>query len=259
MKTHRDKEGLLGPVHTVRTHVTKLPAKIARPDTSGRTLEQMITYDSEGRKLEETIYGENGVIQSRKVYVRDPSQHTGWITYDSNGSLQERLVCVHDPDGRRAEHLTYGRDGKLERRQVTSHDKENKRCDSASYTADGTLISKHVTIYDDQEREIEKRMEMWSHEHRTVATYSDSGDTFELAWYSGDTLGSRFVMANPEGPISQVFHYDGDGILQSRETIERLKFDDHGNWTEERVSTYNKVDPTEVEPTELHHRVITYY
>ena len=56
MKTHREKESLLGPVHTVRTHVTKLPAKIERPSSSGRTLEQMITYDLAGRKIEETTY-----------------------------------------------------------------------------------------------------------------------------------------------------------------------------------------------------------
>jgi hypothetical protein len=75
-EVHREKEGLLGPVHTVRTHVTKLPAKIARPDTSGRTLEQMITYDSEGRKIEETNYAEGGDIASRKVYFYD-QERTG--------------------------------------------------------------------------------------------------------------------------------------------------------------------------------------
>jgi hypothetical protein len=52
-------------------------------------------------------------------------------------------------------------------------------------------------------------------------------------------------------------------ILQSREAIERLKFDDHGNWTEQKMSTWvagvSKTESTEVEPTELHHRTITYY
>jgi len=272
MKTHREKEGLLGPVHTVRTHVTKLPAMIERPSSSGRTLKQMITFDSEGRKSEETFYGENDSIQSRKVYVRDASQHTGWMTYDSNGLLLERLICQHDPDGKRTEHLTYGRDGKLQWRQVTSRDKENKQCEEAFYTADGTLMWKHLTVYDDQDRVIEARTYVPNQvieqkgrrqEHRTVATYSDLADTFECAYYSGETLAGRFLFLNPEGPIAQVFNYDGGGVLQSRETIERLKFDDHGNWTEERVSTWvagtGKTEPNELEPTELHHRIITYH
>jgi hypothetical protein len=66
MKTHREKEGLLGPVHTVRVHVEKLPAKIARPSTSGQTLEQMITFDPEGRKTEETTCGENDAKQKAR-------------------------------------------------------------------------------------------------------------------------------------------------------------------------------------------------
>jgi YD repeat-containing protein len=211
MKSHREKEGLLGPVHTVRTHVTKLPAKIRRPDTCGRMLEQMITFDLEGRKTEETRYGENDVIQFRKVYVRDASQHTGWMMYDSNGSLLERLVCIHDRDGKTSEHLTYGADDKLRHRQVTTHHKESRQCEDATYASDGTLMWKHVTIYDDQDRVIETSRHMpmaidnegRSSEHRTVATYSDSGDSFELAWYMGAKLGGRFVFINPDGPIRQ--------------------------------------------------------
>jgi antitoxin component YwqK of YwqJK toxin-antitoxin module len=272
MKSHRDKEGLLGPVHTVRMHVTKLPAKIERPDTSGQTLERMITFDSEGRKTEETTYAENGAIHSRKVYVRDAAQHTGWITYDSNGSLLERLVCQHDPDRKTSEHLTYGADGKLQQRQAQDYDKDNRRCDEATYTADGTLMWKHSTIYDDQHRVIEARFyvpnEATEHEgkrqeNRTIFTYDDSADTLECAYYNGGAFAGRFVLLNPEGPTSQVINYDGAGAMQSRETIERFKFDDHGNWTEERVSTWvvgaSKTESTELEPTELHHRTITYY
>jgi hypothetical protein len=78
----------------------------------------------------------------------------------------------------------------------------------------------------------------------------------------GDTLYGRFVMVDDlERHLHEVTDYDRSGVLQSRETIEQLAFDDHGNWIEQIISTWvaGKTESTELEPTELHHRIITYY
>jgi hypothetical protein len=263
MKTHREKEGLLGPVHTMRVHVEKL-LEIERPLTGGQMLEQMITYDSEGRKIEETTYEEGGDIASRKVYFYDQGVHPGWSMFDSDGSLLQRSVCVHDSDGKRAEDFLYGRDGHLERRQVRYYDKDSKQCEETCCTADGMPMLKYLKTYDDQERIVEQRIIFFpnlerSEESRTVFTYSDAGNT--SAWYRDDTLAGRAIFVeNTVQHINEVTSYDALGVLRNREIIERLKFDDYGNWTEERVSTWVAgADTTEVEPTELHHRTITYH
>jgi hypothetical protein len=127
---------------------------------------------------------------------------------------------------------------------------------------------KWVTIYDDQERMIEHRsyvpnqaieQQGGKQEHRTVFTYRDSENTFEVAWYSGEILGGRTVFAdNTEHHTHEVTCYGALGELKSRETIERLEFDDHGNWINERVSTW-VAGASNAEPTELHRRVITYH
>ena len=101
-------------------------------------------------------------------------------------------------------------------------------------------------------------------ENRMVLTYSNDGKSDEVAWYTGDALSGKHVtVEDPERKTVEVTYYDGSGSLQSRETIERLEFDAHGNWVEERVSTWvagvSSTEPTEVEPTELHQREITYY
>ena len=248
----------------MRVHVEKLQATIARP---GRTLEQMITFDSQGRKIEETNYEEGGAIASREVYFYDQAEHPGWSLFDSGGSLLERSVCVLDLDGKRTEHFIYGGNGKLQRRQVRDYDKNSKQCEDAGYTADGMLMLKCLKIYDDQERIVEQRIIFFpnlerSEESRTVFTYSDAGKT--SAWYRDDTLAGRAIFVeNTVQHINEVTSYDALGVLRNRETIEQLKFDEHGNWIEQRVSTWvagaNKTEPTEVEPTELHHRVITYH
>src|SRR5437867_11874970 len=158
MKASRDRDGLIEPVKTTRMKVTKHADRIERPASSGRMLEQLITYSSDGQKIEEITYGEDGATHSRKVYLYDEAEHPGWVIFDSGGSLLQRFVCIHGPDEKRAEHFLYGGDGQLQERRIRYYDKDSKQCEETYYTADGTLMRKWATIYDDQA----------TREHRTV-------------------------------------------------------------------------------------------
>lgn len=297
MENDRESEALIGPVRSVRIHATKLPARIERPCTSGRTLEQLITYDSEGRTLEEIIYNEDGSLGTRRVYMYDQAQHVGWTLFDQTGSVVVRYVYILDQDGRRVEELSYGGDGKLQERITQTCDARGRVVEQASYTPDGALSLKEVRTYDAQGRMVENGYYIPKHlftgieqnqegagyiisdasseasrvlqqdgfiENRMAVTYSDDGKTVEVAWYMGNALSGKHVtVEHPERNTFEVTRYDGSGSIQSREIIERLKFDGHGNWIEERVSTWvagaSASEPTEVEPTELHQREITYY
>lgn len=301
MKTDRETDELLGPVRTVRTYVTKLPAKMRRAPSSGQTLRKMLTYDVDGRKIEEVGYREDDTPYSRSEYVYDEGRHTETLTFDMGGSLKSRNLYSYSADGSEQEKLLYQADGTLSMRAIRRRDDRGNTREEIMYLGDGRLMSKMVMSYDDKGREIEAaichessvqpavRFEQDEEGRRhaieegeiklsrseecgddsflagkVMFAYDESGNMLEIAAYAaGSSLPEMRTVMTYEGQAvyDQTVYKSGE-LLESKERIER-EFDEHGNWVKETISSWvpsaGETEPGELEPTEIHHRTITYY
>lgn len=119
MKTDRENDELFGPVHTVRTYVTKLPAKMRRAPSSAQTLRKMFTYDVGGRKIEEIGYRENDSPYSRSEFVYDAEgRRAETLAFDMDGSLKSRTLYSYSTDGKEQEERLYLADDTLSMRVI---------------------------------------------------------------------------------------------------------------------------------------------
>jgi len=99
---------------------------------------------------------------------------------------------------------------------------------------------------------------------KVVFAYDESGNMIEIAVYAaGSSIPQgRFVMTYDGKEVSETTVYKADGSLESKERFER-ELDANGNWVKETVSSWvpsvGESELGELEPTEIHHRTITYY
>ena len=289
MKTDREKDELLGTVHTLRTYVTKLPAKMRRAPSTAQTLRKMFTYDIQGRKTEEIGYSEDDSPYSRSEFIYDAEGRlTKILTFDMAGLLKSRKVYSYSADASEQEEHLYQANDMLSMRVIRRRDDKGNAREMVTYLGDGRMMSKMVMTYDDNGREIEValcqeeaelrdfRVEQDEEETPTVFeegkiklnrseecggdsylsgrilfTYDESGNMTETTVLSADSSipQGRFVYTYNGKKISETTAYRAGGRLESKERIER-EFDEHGNWIKETVSSW--VPSTgESEPGEL--------
>jgi len=99
---------------------------------------------------------------------------------------------------------------------------------------------------------------------KVTFSYDESGNMLEIATYAaGSSLPvGRVVMTYEGQAVYDKTVYKSGELLESKERIER-EFDEHGNWVKETISSWvpsaGETEPGELEPTEIHHRTITYY
>ena len=302
MKTDRENDELLGPVHTVRTYVTKLPAKMRRAPSSGQTRRKMSTYDLEGRKIEEVGYREDDSPYSRSEIIYDAEgRRSKKLMFDMDGSLKSRDVYSYSADGSEQEKHRYQADDMLRERVIRRRDDRGNTREKIMYLGDGRLMSKMVMSYDDKGQEIEVvlchessvqpaiRFEQDEEGRRraieegeiklsrseecgddsflagkVMFAYDESGNMLEIAAYAaGSSLPEIHVVMTYEGKaVYDKTVYKFGELLESKERIER-EFDEHGNWVKETILSWvpsaGESEPGELEPTEIHHRTITYY
>lgn len=275
MKSDRERDDLHGPVHTVRTRVTKLPAKMRRPASSANTLQQLMTYDAEGRKVEEITYGDDDAVSRREVFDHNAEGKLSEMRmYDEAGALVRRSVYTRDEDRRRVEEHSFMGDGTPDDHSVRRYNEAGDPEEWAIYQADGTLLMKMLMRYDERGKEAETiichgqptrplmRVEQDGtggitiiHEgdieiprtaecgddgyfaSRMTYAYTAAGELVEQATYDSDgTLVGRHVMSGDENERA-IENYDADGLLVSKEKVTR-EFDANGNWIKETVSSW---------------------
>lgn len=277
MQTDRNEDGLRDAVHTVRTRVVKLPARMPRPASSGNTLRQLATYDPRGHKTEEVTYSEDDTMARRVVFDRDEDGTLRETRmYDQRGALFRRSVRTHDAGDKRVEELSYGVDGVLSERALRLYDDAGRVLEWAMYSPEGALTMKFVMRYDEQGRGtetlichggttrqvmrteqtesgeltaiMEGEAEMQTSPEcgdegfiagRTRYSYSETGEMTEVTALDHEgTIANRWVFTEAaDGNRSEQREYDAAGVLTSRETYV-YEMDEHDNWTKEVVSSW---------------------
>jgi hypothetical protein len=181
-------------------------------------------YDDQGEAVEVMVFNTEGTLVSRVEIVRD-----------ARGNPLEETQYVGDvvPFGPCASGLC----STEEMAAVTEEQKADFAAEITRMFSPGTAMSQHTHRYDVEGRLIESKLTMMGMEaSRQTFAYDEAGNNIEEISYNEDgTLGSKAIFTR--------------------------EYDEHGNWTNELVSTASSWD-VEFElstPVHVTRRTITYY
>jgi hypothetical protein len=155
--TDRERDGLKGPVQTVRVRkTTKLDENGMRTETP-LLLSHVITYEKSGSRTELALYDSSGVLSRRIVYTYEPEtrRKSGLITYDSNNSMVRKIVDVFGKSGFEKNRTIedFNEDGTLYRKTELNFSSLGEMTEVAEYGVDGILIKKELAPFKEPERE----------------------------------------------------------------------------------------------------------
>lgn len=221
--TDREREGLKGPVQTVRVKkTTTLDENGVRTETP-LLLSQVVTYDKSGNRTELALYDSSGILSRRIVYTYDSEskKKSGLITYDANNTMVRKVVDIYGKNGFEKNRTidVFNEDGTLYRKTDLTFDSRGDMTEVAEYRSDGSLIKKELAPFKEPERE--------------------------------------YVSATQERRSEEVDHL----VRSSRGSGEYFDPDPHGNWTrgltEKTSRTYSS--GKKIKTTEVVYREFTYY
>lgn len=171
------------------------------------------------------------------------------LAYNSEGALVMRVEITRDAHGNPLEETQYLGDvvafepcstdacSTEEQTPLTEEQQAELAAEMARVFAPGAPMSKHTHSYDERGLIVESNLTMMGmHVSRQTFAYDEAGNKVEEA------------------------QYEEDGSLQSKAIFTR-KVDEHGNWTEEIVSSASSWDAEFKLSTPQHvtRRTITYY
>lgn len=166
-KSDRERNGLSGPVKSVRTEISFKECRAGElteversesgeeyePDGAaagarGRPapsdpLSKMLAYpfDEGTPRVEEPAYGEDGALLYTNVYTYDNNaRRAEHVSYKADGAALSRWVVVFDGRGRIAETKAYNAEGALSSWNVHRRDERGNEIESSLYKEDGALV-----------------------------------------------------------------------------------------------------------------------
>lgn len=277
MKSDREQENLLGPVHTVQTRLEKLPATVHRPATSAHTYPNLVIYDKRGRIVERVTYTGDEAVSSRTLHIYDEDGlRVETLHYDAENSVTGRSTYTYRLAEGVAEELHLNAESQVTQRVVRKSDREGHQLELAIYLADGRLMTRMVTVHDEHGREKETLICHGHQQPPIIRTEQDENGNLHAydegnvelsplkecgaeAYFAGklvyeyDESGNLrgYTMYAPDGTPadrlefvddkkthrSEVRHYNAAGELQSREVTER-EVDEYGNHVREVISSW---------------------
>lgn len=166
-KSNRERNGLFGPVKSVRTEIsfkecragelTEVERSVsseeyepdggaagarARPAPSD-PFSKMLSYpfDEGTPRIEEPVYGEDGALLYTNVYTYDNNaRRAEHVSYKPDGAALSRWVVVFDERGRIAETKAHNAGGAFSSWNVLRRDERGNEIESSFYREDGTLV-----------------------------------------------------------------------------------------------------------------------
>lgn len=263
--TDRERDGLVGAVHTVVTEAAQLVRHNGQWQEEGQVRVDASVYDANGNVTEKLSYHPDGTLAVRATRVYDAA---GKLTKETlsnpDGSLWRTALYSYDAAGHLREVAHYAADGSPLFRDVHAYDAQGNLVEFSSVEPDGTPLRKSVYAYGPQGRVVEKKVYDASDPSptaRNTYTYDAAGRLRELATYGrAGTLSSKWVYAyDARGNQVEWVAYQPDGSVSQKQTY-TYEWDAAGNWVKKVVSELMTAgDLTSVEPSEVIYRTITYY
>ena len=158
----------------------------------------------------------------------------------------------------------YEADGTLLSKEVFRSDESaSAPVESVNYDVDGTFLGHALYTYDTNANMIERS---WVDDERkpvsrNVYAYDAHGNLTTVEVYDRQgSLSSRWAYTHDDkGNRTEWIDYDPDGKVGGKQ-VYTYEFDETGNWTKKVVSDWvTSGDGGQLEPSEVIHRVVTYY
>ena len=145
-QTDRERDGLKGPVKTVRVRQVTLVSENGLQTQAPVSLVSVVTYDQSGRKTEIALYDGDNILSRRLVYDYDPETKTrsGLTTYNSQNVVVRKVTDKYGPNGLKvsSQIQAFNEDGTLYKRAEVTFGPLGELVEVSEFNADGTPIKK---------------------------------------------------------------------------------------------------------------------
>lgn len=238
-KSHREAQGLSGPVRSIRTEYAQRTTEGGKTVESPRQHRRLTLFDERGDMLEVTTYDHKGAVSSRAVNGRDAQGRAVSFNYDGEGKLVNRRETLFNDEGKPAGHLTYGPDGELKQKVVDKHNPDGSIAEQEIYDAGGALLYKNLFVRDERGQQI----------------------AFEFHDATGRLLDKTLT---PNG-VGKGFHtakYDAGGGVEFEQTTEAgvvEEVDARGNWIRQSARVKSAQNGHAREYVSVTYRTIEYF
>ena len=238
-KTDREREGLVGPVKSVKAYFINSGPK---PKEEKRRSWYTTTYNTEGNISERASHDESGAITAKYIHTYDangrstgyeeyaavldktltiPRRHVykldeegrkvEYIVFESDGSIGTRFVYKYDPKGNLIEQDWYAHTGKLGGRLVSTFDDKGNQTSETSYEADGTLSWKNISKFDSNGNRTEcDQYHGNTLRYKVLSSYGSEGRLLEQETLEFNGIPGALPATHSPRPGKLVYTYDDD-------------------------------------------------
>lgn len=241
VKTDLQKEGLIGPVRTVRTETAQFSHHRGQWIEGPRGQPASMTYDRHGNRIE-------GGYAAKTLHTYDAQgNRIETISYGPDGSLLDKTLYTYDGRGNLTEAVSES-SGYINRTGYT-YDDRGKLTEETVYGPGGDIKVESVHIYDAQGRKIQTIDKDPAHDpglgiDKVVTTYDTKGNIIEMTTYYTRRAGDE-----EERPVSL-----------PNKRVYTYEFDARGNWVKRTWTLCSSESGKPVcEPSLVTYRTITYY
>ena len=218
-QTYPDKkrEGLIGRVFVMNTHVTKFKLDAGKwvTDAGGYSEAQSFLDDRKPEEADESEAQESSKADNDGEFDEEKSPgygsssgHHGSYKIDKNG---KKVMAVH-----------YSPENELLGKDYFKYDANGNEIEESCYSSSGQLKSQTITRYDDAEHKIEK----------TTSFYIPLQTTRRWKW----------VYDSGRDPVEELY-YEND-VLKHKSTFS-YEYDPQGNWIERVKLTVDREQKTQ--------------
>ena len=217
-QTYPDKkrEGLIGPVFTLSTHITKFKMEAGKWVTDAGGYFEAQSFPQEV-KLEET--DESEVQESSKAKDDEEVDKETGAGYGSSSGHHGSIKV--DKNGRKVMTVHYSPENELLGKDYFKYDANGNEIEESCYSDSGQLKSHTVTRYDDDEHKIEK----------TTNFYFPLQTSQRWKW----------IYDSGKNPIEELY-YENE-VLKHKSTLS-YEYDEQGNWIERVKLTMDREQKT---------------
>jgi hypothetical protein len=157
-KTDRERDGLKGPVKTVRVRQATILSKHAKESESPILLTHEVTYDQSGNRMALVLYDQTGRLSRRIEYQSDQYDKTrrGLITYNSQNVIVRNVADKYGSNGFKVSRTIqdFNEDGTLFKKTELTFGALGELIEVTEYQSDGSLIKKERLPLEPANREI---------------------------------------------------------------------------------------------------------
>jgi YD repeat-containing protein len=286
-KSDREKDGLIGPVRTVRIDRAQFFIEAGKMVEGPRMLAETLVYDAAGRRIESADYLPGGAPDTkstwkfddagreieRSYYVHDSLVRRWVSTYDDKGRIRERteygpgggsvgrLIYEYSATGNQARVTDYG-SSDVRKKWDETYDAQRNLLERIEYDADGSSQSKYIYTYDAAGNRTSETHYYKSngspHISKSVYIFDENSRLKEEAVYQNGALSSRKVYQydNRCNRIEAI-EYSKKGEVEERATL-AYEYAPDGNWTKAKV-TLTATDPRRpARPGYVAYRTLTF-